>query len=422
MKFLLFSTLLISSLLSTIVGADERILSFTSNIQVFIDGSMQVTETIKVNAEKNKIKRGIYRDFPTHYKDQLGNNYKVQFDIKSVLRNGEVENYHIQTKANGIRLYLGDKNHRLSMGEYTYSITYRTDRQLGFFNDHDELYWNATGNGWIFPIDKVLVEIQLPDAISSDNLALEAYTGRTGSKGNDYQSTVNSYGNAQFATSRTLLAYEGLTIVVSWPKGIIKEPDFTQKTGYLLKDNLPLLVGLIGLLIIFFYYLWVWNKVGKDPEAGVIFPHYNPPKGFSPASMRYIFRMSYDHKTFATAIVNLAVKGALEISESVKKYSLIRSLNTDVELAAGEAVLMEQLFSESSTISLENTNHRIIANAISAHNSSLKNDYHKIYFMMNSVWLLPGILTSIGAIAAIFLTANSNDGPASLVLFWVLDA
>jgi len=313
-SLVLFSVVVVTST----VTADERILTFNSEIEVFIDGSMEVKETIRIRAENKKINRGIFRDFPTHYKDRLGNNYQVRFEVKSVLRDGVTERYHTEAKANGVRLYIGDKNHRLSAGEYTYSIIYQTDRQLGYFENYDELYWNATGNGWIFPIDKVTVEVRLPDDIPAESFSLEAYTGRSGAKGKDYQASVNYRGNAQFVSTRTFTSYEGLTIVTTWPKGYVQEPDLRQNIGYVLSDNFSLLLGLAGLLLISLYYFLVWKKVGKDPEAGVIFPHYYPPEGFSPASMRYISRMGYDHKTFATAIVNLAVKGALEINEHSK--------------------------------------------------------------------------------------------------------
>ena len=52
--------------------ADERILNYHSDITVHQDASMTVTETITVRAERNQIKRGIYRDFPTRYKDDSG--------------------------------------------------------------------------------------------------------------------------------------------------------------------------------------------------------------------------------------------------------------------------------------------------------------------------------------------------------------
>ena len=50
-------------------------------------------------------------------------------------------------------------------GEHTYELVFRTDRQLGYFADHDELYWNVTGNGWDFPIDRVTARVELPQAI-----------------------------------------------------------------------------------------------------------------------------------------------------------------------------------------------------------------------------------------------------------------
>jgi hypothetical protein len=72
---LLITLLLIS--FATVSLAEERIHSYHSDIVVDEKGDMTVTETITVNAEGNKIRRGIYRDFPTHYKDRLGNNYNV---------------------------------------------------------------------------------------------------------------------------------------------------------------------------------------------------------------------------------------------------------------------------------------------------------------------------------------------------------
>src|SRR6185369_914664 len=48
---------------------DERILAYDSQITLHDDGSLVVAETIKVRALRQQIVHGIYRDFPTHYKD-----------------------------------------------------------------------------------------------------------------------------------------------------------------------------------------------------------------------------------------------------------------------------------------------------------------------------------------------------------------
>lgn len=165
--------------------ADERILSFHSEIVVLQDGSQQVTETIRVRAEGEQIRQGIYRDFPTDYRDRLGNRYRVGFEVLGARRDGQTENYVLQTQGNGVRVYLGRKGIFLPPGNYAYELSYRTDRQLGFFPDHDELYWNLTGNGWDFPIDRATARLLLPEGIPSAGLQAEGYTGPFGSQGQD---------------------------------------------------------------------------------------------------------------------------------------------------------------------------------------------------------------------------------------------
>jgi len=133
----------------------ERILRFKSHIRIQTDGSMTVTETITVYAAGQQIKRGIYRDFPTKYKDRFGNTVRVGFEVMSVFRKGRPEAFHLKKTANGIRVYMGKKNKMVRTGVHAYTLTYRTDRQLGYFDEFDELYWNVTGNGWSFSIEKV---------------------------------------------------------------------------------------------------------------------------------------------------------------------------------------------------------------------------------------------------------------------------
>ena len=64
----------------------ERILSYESDIRIAPDASMTVSETIRVVAEGKDIRRGIYRDFPTSYRDRFGNEIKVRFHVLEVSR------------------------------------------------------------------------------------------------------------------------------------------------------------------------------------------------------------------------------------------------------------------------------------------------------------------------------------------------
>ena len=331
-KFLSLSKIILFLVLfQSFLFGREEILSFNSDITIEPDASMLVSETITIITEGDLIKHGIYRDFPTHYKDTYGNNYIVDFEIMEILRDGKPDNYRIEDLSDGKKIYIGDKNYYLNNGIHTYTIEYKTNRQIGYFQDHDELYWNVTGNGWAFNIDKASAVVHLPPNISAGEIKCFAFTGSYGSKGKDYNNS-KSTSTATFNTNRILGAREGLTIVVQWPKDYVNEPTAETKLGFFITDNLNVLIGIIGLFIVFIYYLLVWKKVGKDPEKGTIIPQYVPPDNFSPAAMRYIKRMGYDNKIFAASIINMAVKGYLSIQENEGKYTLIRE-------SAGEEIL-----------------------------------------------------------------------------------
>lgn len=97
-----------------------------------------------------------YRDFPTRYRDRYGNTVRVFFGVQSVLKDREAEPWWTEDRGNGVRVYMGSGDVTLPPGEYTYSLTHRTDRQLVSSKGHDELYWNATGNAWEFPTKAAL--------------------------------------------------------------------------------------------------------------------------------------------------------------------------------------------------------------------------------------------------------------------------
>jgi hypothetical protein len=246
-------------------AASERILSFASAITVDPDASMLVTETIKVVSSGDQIKRGIYRDFPTTYKDRAGNTYVVGFMIQTVARDGRPEAHHTEALSNGIRVYMGQKEALLPPGEHTYTLSYRTDRQIGFFKDHDELYWNVTGNGWIFPIETAAATVLLPPGVPADGITLAGYTGPTGATGQNFTAALAPDGKAVFKTTRRLNANEGLTLVVSWPKGFVREPTPREKAAHFLKNNLTLLAAVIGFGVLLLYYLLAWFAAGRDP-------------------------------------------------------------------------------------------------------------------------------------------------------------
>ncbi len=401
--------------------AAERIVSFHADIDVRADGGMNVTETITIRAEGRNIKRGIYRDLPTDYRDTLGRRISVAYTDIGVLRDGRPEPHRETDQGNGIRITIGDKNHFLATGEYSYTLSYRTDRQLGFFDDHDELYWNVTGNGWRFPIDGASASVRLPSTVPGAEMVLEAYTGPAGTKGQDFEASLDIDSVAQFRTTRLLVGGEGLTIVVSWPKGHVVEPSADQRVDWFLEDNAALVAGAAGLVILLFYYALSWSRVGRDPQPGIVIPRYTPPKGYSPASMRYVRRMGYDEKIFSSALINLAVKGRLIIHDDDGDYMLEEVPGATGKLAAGESALLRRLFAEGGSLKLERKNHKRIKSAIRAHSQSLESDYEKRYFKSNASYTVLGVVISVLALAAVVIMSPSipEMATAGFMVVWL---
>lgn len=385
--------LLCALLLSAAARADERILSFHSDIRIDADGSMVVTETIRVRAEGSSIRRGLYRLFPTTYGDRLGNSYRVDFDVLGLTRDGRPEPWALFRRANGVRIDFGNDALLQVPAEYEYALQYRTNRQLGFFPEWDELYWNVTGTEWEFPIDVASATVTLPQAVPAAELDMEGYTGGQGATGRNYTTELRD-GQGSIRTTLPLAARENLTLVFSWPKGVVAEPTALQRAGWLLRDNRSLLLALVALLGTLGWLGNAWWRVGRDPAPGVIFPHYEPPPDFSPAASRYVAQMGYDATAFTAALVDLAVKGHLQITQTGKKYLLTRTASTQA-LTSDEQVLLDKLLRKRDSLLLEDKNHALISEAELAHEAKLKAFGFRRYFLNNGKYLLPSLIGSV---------------------------
>jgi len=381
-------------LVPALSSGDERILSYHSDILVKQDGWIEVTETIRVHAEGAQIRRGIYRDYPIRYKSRFGNDLQVLYEPRAVSRNGGSEEFRSEKRGNEIRTYFGRSDVLLNNGEHTYNYRYDAGRMLGFFDDFDELYWNVTGNGWNFPIEQASATVSFAFEVPPGEYGFDAYTGSFGENGKAFNATIDGNGNAQFETTTALGIGNALTIAVSWPKGLVDEPGGMQKLLWLLADNLNLLIALAGLLAIIGYYIPVWKSFGRDPEPGVIFTRYEPPGGFSPASLRYIEQMGYDDATMTAAVVSLAVKGYLRINKDDDEHTLQRKDPGDnpPQLATGERELHDALFTEGDYVILDDKYHELLGNARSEHKKSLSRDYKSRYFRTNGALNLPPLL------------------------------
>jgi len=380
------------------VSGDERILSFDSRITIHQDAVLTVQETIRVLSDGKEIKRGIYRDFPTVYRDKLRNLSKRGFRVVEVKRAGKPEPFVIEALEDGRRVRIGNGAVLLPPGEHVYTITYRTDRQLGFFGDHDELYWNVTGNDWQFAIDSATATVELPPGAPGQVISTDGYTGRQGAKGKNFTASQDPEGKPFFSTKTPLEMFEGLTIVVSWPKGLVKAPTQRERIAYFFKDNQRVVWGLAGLALVILYFMISWFFAGRDPRPGAIMPIYTPPDSISPAASRFLMKMGYDDKVFSAAVISMAVKGVLKISGKGKDYTLIRLKDDPGTLPLEERKIFNILFNAKS-IKLDQSKCGKISSAIDTLKHTLKKTVEQSYFVLNRRYFLVGVGLSICAMA-----------------------
>lgn len=385
------------------VQAEELIRDYHSKITVREDGSLIVTETIKVIAEGREIKRGIYRDFPLMRTTFLGGKLPSHFSILSVKRDGVDEPWHSETKTeeNYYRVYIGRSDVYLNSGVYTYDITYSIPKQIFFFDKYDELNWNAIGTGWVFPIEQASAEIILPQGAEVTNFS--AYTGKALSTAQNF--TAQKQGNRLLiTTTQPLKAYEGLTVAVAFPKSFVTPSPDMLGMDFFWKQHEGLQMMLAALIVLSFYYYSVWSKYGRDPRSRGLAPFYDAPEGISPAMAAYIHSMGdcSSQLCMTSALVSLGSKGYLTITEEGRKRYTIARVHDRPDrspMSEDEQVLSGGI-GESISIHSGSENLILVSSQLSA---KLRELCLGQYFNNNTKWWLLGLvmfLASVGTLVA----------------------
>lgn len=409
-RFLFAALALAAALTPSLVTpslAEERIERFVSDVTVEGNGDLIVAETIQVWAEGKQIRRGILRDFPTVYHRADGSRVEVRFDVQSVMRDDLYEQFTTEQMANGVRVRIGSAGVSLNTGSHTYVIKYRTTRQIGFFKGYDELYWNATGTGWTFPIDVAEARITLPESAPIRQSSI--YTGPQGAHGTDAVVVEQKPGLIVFRTTKPLPVANGLTVAAGWDKGVVAEPTNMQRIEAILHDDPALKVAATGGGLVIGFYLLIWSMLGRDPRRGTIIPLFGPPEGMSAAGMRFVNEMGTDNRVFTAGIVGLGVNRCLKLFDRTNGQSL-RHLDNGHPVDAPEKVLEKALFAKGATVALNNTKHEVISSARQQLYASLKETYGELF--SNNHWAaVAGVAGSI-LVTFLIVAAYGESYPA----------
>ena len=307
--------------------------AFDAQYIVNADRTIDVTERIIVNFGSLQ-RHGIYRDIPVRYAKVV----KAALPLRAGTVNVRLDDVSV-TDADGtrlpmriergsrVRIRIGNAD-RLVTGTQTYIIHYHLARGLGFFDDHDELYWQVTGTDWPVPILHASATVALPD----DGTVRTDKAGGTEPTAWCYAGWAESSSNArctaaflgggryQFSSGR-LEPGEGLTLVAVFPKGVIAAPTAADKAREQAALWWPALLPLLGFVLMYSR----WRSRGREPDPGSIVPNWHPPEHLPPGAAGTLVDQRAGMEDAVATLLDLAVRGYLTISE-VPAHGLVEVL------------------------------------------------------------------------------------------------
>ena len=285
-----------------------KIEKFSAEIFVEPDATLNVNETIEVNFIGAW--HGLYRTIPVEYVGPQGFDYSLFVTLEGATDAGDQPLKVDSSRQRGYlrwQIYVPNAVDT----DRTIHLRYRVRNGLRFLEDHDELYWNITGNEWDVPLSDVSAQVFLPAGVTG--LRATDFTGSFGSRGQNAEVTTSG-SNVDVSMLRPLGFHEGLTVVVGWDKGFVKEPGKGELVVQFLESNWPLFLVVPVFLIMF----WLWSTNGRDPRVGPIAVQYAPPDGITPAEAGTLVDESAAMRDITATIVDLAVRGYLVIEEQEK--------------------------------------------------------------------------------------------------------
>lgn len=326
---------------STVQASSEAIRSFDSQIKAFQNGTMDVTETIVYDFGSNE-KHGIYRDIPTV--SQVGNLYRVmKITPQQVLKDGQPEDYSFSDQTNQSSWKIGRASVTMN-GVHSYKISYQVENGIGSnYTDHDEIYWNVTGNLWEVPILFASASIITESGAIVTKAA--CFTGPLGAKD---QNCASGGTLSQIKTTKVLNPGEGLTVVWAYPvntfpKSVLQTNSPGASTSSSADVDLKalgtvilitwILLNLILAPILLFWYLTRKHKRHfGPPQVNFDLPKDWLGKRLAPAEAGTIDTTQLDRDDITATIFDLAIRKYIKI-EQIKVKKILGIFGPDQDFA-----------------------------------------------------------------------------------------
>jgi hypothetical protein len=300
------------------VATTEEVSAFSSILSVGTDGWLEVNETISYYFPDER--HGLVRAVPFVYEID-GKKWQTPLRVESVMRPGGSPVPYSE-RANGAlwEIKIGEAAQTVT-GLQTYVIRYRVAGVIKRFADHDEVYWNATGNDWDVPVRRVAATVSLPEGTAVAGPVPVCYVGAAGST--NQEGCVKNVG----ARGVSFAAGGPMTVVVGFTPGVIAITPMVA-APFPWGEGAAALLPLLALAVMYS----LWRRYGRDPAGrGTIVVQYDPPDQLPPGMMGVIVDESSHQHDLAATIVDLAVRGYLKIVET-ERPGLIFGKNPDYDL------------------------------------------------------------------------------------------
>ncbi|MFH0937574.1 MAG: DUF2207 domain-containing protein [Candidatus Daviesbacteria bacterium] len=311
------------------LAASEQIISLDSQTVAHQDGSFNVTENIIYDFGSAE-KHGIYRDIPLVSK--VGELYrKNDITFTQILRDDLNETHTLSVTGDKVSIKIGDPNKTIT-GSHTYTISYLVKNGIGSnFEDHDEIYWNVTGNSWQVPILSASAKIATDFPTQINEAA--CYTGPQDSRNQDCRYDIKNP-TVTFETSSSLEPYQGLTIVASFPVNTFPKSILSRNlpSDYLKNEKEFFLIVLFAIPIILNLVLapillvWYFKRKAKKHFGPVSvnfdFPEDEKGNRITPAEAGTIDDSDLDKNDIVATIFDFAIRKYVKI-EQVKNKKVL---------------------------------------------------------------------------------------------------
>jgi hypothetical protein len=187
---------------------------------------------------------------------------------------------------------------------------------------------------------------------------------------------------------------------------------------------------LIAPVLLFFFYLIAWLRIGPEPKPGTVVIRYEAPDGLSAAAVRYVMTTGSDGRSFAAVIAALATRGCLRVEPNDGKYKLSRLMSdraTEAKLAPEEMRILKMLFEDGPEIvltpALDERNTAQNTRYIAGIQQELTKRMDGLYFTKHAEVVALGVLATV--IIALWVAATAQGRDTSGAVFftmWALGA